>query len=67
MKKQIQKRQLTDAEVKKIRKYQQSFASHLYSLINNDNIATESKSILRSMHNDVKSAVSKSNKFNYLT
>jgi hypothetical protein len=60
-----EKRWLTAAEQTKIAKLQQSHMSYINRLSQNDKITVEAKRVLRSMLADLKSALSKSQRFRY--
>lgn len=64
--KKTTKRYLTPSERKQIRQKLQSTASLLVRLRDNDKIERESKGVIKKMHKCVLSAVSYSNRLNFL-
>ena len=64
-KKPTTKRRLTQPERTKLRKYQRQFMSYVTSLIDNENICTEDKKVLRSMRSDLLKSLSKSSYFSF--
>lgn len=65
-KKVVKKRYLTEAERDKILKHFQTFMPYLVKLRDNENIDTETRGVIRMMHNRLKDALAYYDRLNFL-